>query len=189
MNEKGSTTFLGICLLMIFSYYGLTKLSSKIRKSKELQHKQRVLLCSKEINGLTSKYISMIKDSNTTLKYLTIGKVASLLIPFPGINLATKNGVRAAIKLTKATQSFKRFLYKTRLSKIYINRCKFNIKFSSTPFLKKRDHFNRLLIRKKTWVLKVTSGIFLITSKFKLETQRVRSSIKKVNLLQRFLLL
>jgi hypothetical protein len=187
MNESGNTTFFGLCLLLLFSYYGLTKLSNKIKRGQDLMHKQRVLLCSKEINGMTSRFISQIVFSNKTLKYLTIGEFASLLIPFPGINLATKNGAKAAIKIAKRSQTLLRIIYKAQLSKTYLNGCKFKKSFLQTPFTKKRDKLNQLIIRNKIWVLKVLSGAYLISSKHKVNTQEVTSSMKKVNFLQNFL--
>lgn len=189
MNESGSTTLLGVCLLLLFSYLGLTHLSQRIDGSKNIQHKQKVLLCAKELNGLTTKFINNISFTNSTLKYLTIGKYTSLLIPFPGLNLATKQGVARAITITKASQMAFRLQYLARLKKVTLHSCSTGLNSYQTPFTQRRDKFNQLIKRKINWKLKIKSGPFLIVSKINLSSRRTTSSIKKVNLLQRHLLL
>lgn len=190
MNENGSSTLLGIAITLIISIVGLTLLSNRIDQFKDLKDKQKLLLCSKEVNGKTTNYIRSIQRTNKTLKVLTIGKHLSSIVPFPGLNIASKIGIATSIKLLKGFQIAKTFSYTKYLITTKLNKCSINNFALTTPFKHialffSRDKFNQAKLRKKKWTIKTKNGRYQITSIFYLK--KVSSKIKKVNFYSRYL--
>ncbi len=187
MNEKGNTTFMGLVFLMLFCFIGLNLVSKRVNQIKEQKDKQELFLCTKKINGLTQTFLKNIHKTNSYLKVLTIGKLISITIPIPGINLATKGGIANAIKIIKILQVKESISYLNYMRNIWLKGCKISPNAIKTPFKFyglgfKRDKLNQAKLRGKKWKIKVQKGKFLISNIYNSVSGKTRSEMKRASL-------
>ncbi len=190
MNDKGQASLLSLVLIALFVLISLHSVSKRIDRSKELKEKQRLLLCTKAINGKLKTFIKSIELGNKYLKIIKISEYASYLIPQLGITakLTTKNAIKA-IKLlqTKELYSYLNFM-RIRLSQ----GCKFNYSALTTPYQLsalnfKRNKWEQVVQKGKSWTIVTRNASYIIKNRVIMKERRVFSKMKRVKPWQRYL--
>lgn len=193
MNESGQSSFLGLFFLMAITVLALSLIKVRLTDIQKLKNKQNLLLCSKIYNGELKSLTQKISVSDDYLKILTIGKEASILIPIPGLNIAVRNGKKAAIKTLKAYQEALHFSFLKKTSSLMRKNCKFLNLLSITPYktnlamVLRRNMFNQTILKRRRWKQKFYNGGYLIRSRYSLPNLRIQSKINEVNFFSKFL--
>ena len=193
MTERGSSTFIGLTFMIIFTLIGLQFLKGRLSSFEKIKQKKSLLLCSKEVNGEYSSFINTMEITNMALKSLTIGKTIAILIPIPGLNIALKQGGEAAVKILKFTQVTMYFSLMKYWRGFERKGCKVHLDYIKTPYrlggvVFQRNTFNQTRSRgKKKWVIKISKGRYQIKSTFKIPSGHVSSRIREGIFFSRFL--
>lgn len=188
MNEKGNSLFFGLIILMIFSCLGLHFIKKRMNQISVLKNKQELLLCTKQVNGLTTNLIKTINTTNYWLKVATITDLLSITIPYLGT--AAKLSTKQAIKTLKAVQMVKTTSYVKNIARLHRARCSFNLSIYKTPIKYyiagiKRNKYNEAYYREKKWTYKIYSKEEM-TKNSVTKSGNVESILtKKVNLLSK----
>ena len=191
MNERGSTSFFGICLLMMFSIIALSIFTTQLNQTKILQSKRAILLCTKALNGETKLFIKKIEGINTVLKLLKLGKVGALLIP--GINLTTAQGVEYGIKTMKAIQEVHKVSYLKNIQSLMGKSCLFSLNSFKTPYklkvntLFERNFYEQTIIRRKKWTVRTINANYSILNEYSVYPFHISSKMKKEFILSNLL--
>lgn len=182
MNERGSTSFLGIGIIMICALLALFLIKKRIDMTKSNEALQKIILCAKESNGRLKEFFDKIERSNKFLKALTITEYSSISIPVYGI-VATKSAAQAK-RAIKAIQvgylvSYLNNLRLMSQKKCYLSplayRTPYELHFSSGF---KRNKFDEAKRRGETWKYSNLSQTNIITNKIRLSPNwRVESSL------------
>ncbi len=154
MNEKGSASLLGLVMILTISLIGLSLISKRINQTTNTREFQKMLLCTKEINGIVRDFSTKIIKSNKTLKLLTVAEYTSITIPVYGI-FASKSA-KAAKKIIKGFQLAFLASYLKNISSLHSKNCYFSPNLYITPFQTKildfhRNHFSEVKKRRKKW--------------------------------------
>lgn len=165
MNEQGNSLILGLMILLLFSSLSLHLIKKRVERIQILKDKQELFICTKEINGLTARFIADIKKTNKYLQMATLSNILS--ITFPQVGIITKVSTKSAIKTLKALQQIKTNLYLKNLIKLRMNSCSFSLVTFKTPIVFKlwkiqRDKLNRALFRSKKWRYTTIGNYFQI---------------------------
>ena len=193
MNQRGSSLFFGIILMMILSVIGINYIETRIDGLKDLKNKQSILLCAKSFNGELSQFITRINHINTALKTLTAGQVLTIFIP--GFNIAAYKTTKAAIKALKMTQQILLFSFmKNKILGRYKS-CQFSIgstinpyRTNATKLVFKRNSFNETIKVKNKWKNKIIKGKYQVNITYTMRRKlKSKSKIKKANLFSRLL--
>lgn len=180
MTENGNSTFFGLILLMILTILGLNFYSIRLNNLQHLKDKQELLLCTKELNGETRKYVKEMEYTNDALAAATAGKV--IPIPNPIIRLAFSFGVEAlktyqnnlGISFMKIKQKLSK---KSCLNPFYLIT---NKPYKSIAGFYKRNKLNQAIKVGKKWKISLRKGKYRITNTYFLRGKKlsIKSKIR-----------
>jgi len=153
-NQKGNSTLFGITLIILFTFITLNIIHHKLKLFSNLQQKQQILICTKEVNGMTQALVKKIRETNHWLKILTLSKHITMAVPYLG--LSGKISTKAGIKLLKKAQMLAVISHLKKMKDLDLKSCSFNWSIYKTPITIlglhiKRSQFNEAIFREEKW--------------------------------------
>lgn len=187
MNERGSTSFFGIGIIMVCALLTLFLIKKRIDMTKKNEALQKILLCAKESNGQLKEFFDQIETSNKVLKALTVTEYSSTAIPIYGV-VASKSAAQAK-KVIKGVQIGFLISYLNNLRLLAQKECYLTPLAYRTPFELqltgfKRNQFDEAKRRGDTWNYSNLSKTNIITNKVQLSPNwKIESSLINRDLL------
>lgn len=187
MNESGNATLFGLIVIMTFTMMALYLVKKRVDYTTSTEDFQKLLLCTKETNGVTKLFFDRISDSNAVLKALTITEYSSTAIPIYGA-IASKTASQA-IEVTKRVQLGYLLSYLNKLRELRQKKCYISPNIYKTPFELaltagfERNQFEEAKLRGDTWKYINLGNNKFIQTKLQLNpTWTIQSSLQSLAL-------